>query len=1673
MEGQRADFGKITEDERLTADEMDSKRSQAMAYEYLCHLEEAKQWMEYCISEEIPPSTELEESLRHGVTLAKLAHYFAPDKVPAKKIYDKDLKRFEQKGLHFKHTDNINAWFRAMEHVGLPKIFYPETTDIYDRKNMPRTIYCLHALSLYLFKLGKAPQMKDLYGIAEFTEEQLTIMQTELEKYGIHMPQFNKIGGILANEMSVDEAALHAAVIAINEALESGDVEETCSKLLNPQAMLEHVNRKNAQQYQKCLFAHKRSKQDAARAKAKDKEDVKDADRDMYEELLTHAELQGNLNNVNLDIQLTCLDKILQNEDCDTTILQLLKDMNIKNVEDQNETWYKHQLIQHLDAKKSNQQNEDTKEKSKRLDKEEVQNSVVVANEIAYKHRYRKSAVASINKLLGGNHADERGEKLMKHLQDSTAGFGTVYSKLPKIHYEELNKLKENKVEELTHEEISKQLPQLNKLAELNELLQLEDIDSLWKALKHPDVGLNNLDERNRGRICESLIETKKQQEKNKYLTKDNLQNKIDQVNFEIAEEVARLEAVNSVNSALETDDIAKLLEALQNPALKLQNVDADNITHYSRLLHKNKSAKSDDGKASLWIDDIQSCVNVGNQQTRAALKQAAAVYAVNTAIDSDDWETCYEMLKHADLAITGLTIECASTYHEGLQMEKQNKVEEGGVETTWVSHKTKEGDAYYFNVDTLDGNWNMPENFSPTSCMLSKENIQEQIKFVSAAYDRCQFFTDNEYHIVKLQSFARMIIAKRKYKERKNFMDNQLPAIICIQSAFRGYVQRKKYQKRLDYLRSNVNAIIMIQKYVRMWKLRKAFQDRMRYLQKQNKYIVKLQAWFRSNKARHDYKTLIGVGNPPLPVVQRFIHLLDQRARDFAEELELQELKKSVIQRIKSNNEHEKALNTMDIKIGLLVKNRISLQDVINHSASLRKRTAKDMAAGDSGMAATGLKALNRANRARLEAYQHLFYMLQTNPTYLGKLIFKIESNRGTNFIQQVIFGIYNYASNHREEYLLLKLFRTALQEEIESKVDQVKEIATGNPLVIKMVVSFNRGAKGNSCLRQILAPQVLEILKQKTPIIPHPGEIYKAWISQTETETGEPSTLPYEATIQEALKHEEVRIRMDAGVKQLQHFSEGLMNSILSSADKIPYGLRYIAKCLRNLLSKKFPDTEEDEVQKMVGNLIYYRFINPAITAPDAFDIIDVGAGGSSLNNDQRKYLAFISKVVNFSASGKTFQGEMDYMNDLNDYMTKAYKRFKQFFKSVCDVPEPEEKFNMDEFSDAVLLSKPVIFISLKEVIDTHRLLLEHEDEIAPEAGDPLHDMLAELGDVPDQSTLLGTDSRSFSRESRRDKNSNASSEGSDQQDEEALKAEISLTLSSRIQVEENDNEQDIKNLLLRTKRMVIDIIRTQGDENLELVLNTPATDEQEDQHIANINKMQENQKCSGGGDATEEGLLKTRSLLNENKLPLEDMKKRVARNLEKLVAAKIVSKEDNYQAIVNMIARDIRNQRRYRQRRKQELTKLKQNEERLKQKSKSLEEQSEYFNQYIKSCLASLTAKSKQQKKKKKKKAQVCKYTAAELNRKKILLEVEGLEINKFREVLFEIAQSDEDHGKFFVAAKFFGVSMEKVTLVFQDLLQLQYEGVNHMKMFDGRAKINVNLLIFLLNKKFYGK
>ncbi|PIK59239.1 putative ras GTPase-activating-like protein IQGAP2 [Apostichopus japonicus] len=191
-------------------------------------------------------------------------------------------------------------------------------------------------------------------------------------------------------------------------------------------------------------------------------------------------------------------------------------------------------------------------------------------------------------------------------------------------------------------------------------------------------------------------------------------------------------------------------------------------------------------------------------------------------------------------------------------------------------------------------------------------------------------------------------------------------------------------------------------------------------------------------------------------------------------------------------------------------------------------------------------------------------------------------------------------------------------------------------------------------------------------------------------------------------------------------------------------------------------------------------------------------------------------------------------------------------------------------------------------------------------------------------------------------------------------------------------------------------------------------------------------------------------------------------------------MVSSKDGYQAIVNAIAQDIKNQRRYRQngsrhmKMKKTLNDWRPNPNSTENRQTTTARTSRpVWRIWLPIKLAvGATESVRHSKAKESKGKNGVKYNAAKLHEKGVILEIEGLKSpSDFKNVMFEINPSDKA-GVFIVAAKFLGVRMDSVDLVFQDLLQLQYEGIAVTTMF-GRAKINVNLLIYLLNKKFYGK
>lgn len=97
---------------------------------------------------------------------------------------------------------------------------------------------------------------------------------------------------------------------------------------------------------------------------------------------------------------------------------------------------------------------------------------------------------------------------------------------------------------------------------------------------------------------------------------------------------------------------------------------------------------------------------------------------------------------------------------------------------------------------------------------------------------------------------------------------------------------------------------------------------------------------------------------------------------------------------------------------------------------------------------------------------------------------------------------------------------------------------------------------------------------------------------------------------------------------------------------------------------------------------------------------------------------------------------------------------------------------------------------------------------------------------------------------------------------------------------------------------------------------------------------------------------------------------------------------------------------------------------------------------------------------------------KYSAWKLQEKGVLIDAnQMLSPTEMKNAIFEISPT-EHSGIFTVRCKFMGVELEKLEISIQELLELQYEGRSCMDMF-GKARINVNLLLHLLNRKFYGK
>ncbi|KNC77497.1 hypothetical protein SARC_10040 [Sphaeroforma arctica JP610] len=183
-----------------------------------------------------------------------------------------------------------------MKNVNVPNLYMPETSDVYNQRNMPKVISCIFALSHILYQNGMAPKIQNLVGKVEFSDDDISAIQTALVRYGVKLPQFSTVGGQLAKELSSDLAGMHAAILAINQTVDKQVTADTLDALKITKAHIDHVQECYGQAYQEMLWRARTAKRHKSSEAMSASQNI-----DVYLTNLTQCEIQHVIDDVNHD----------------------------------------------------------------------------------------------------------------------------------------------------------------------------------------------------------------------------------------------------------------------------------------------------------------------------------------------------------------------------------------------------------------------------------------------------------------------------------------------------------------------------------------------------------------------------------------------------------------------------------------------------------------------------------------------------------------------------------------------------------------------------------------------------------------------------------------------------------------------------------------------------------------------------------------------------------------------------------------------------------------------------------------------------------------------------------------------------------------------------------------------------------------------------------------------------------------------------------------------------------------------------------------------------------------------------------------------------------------------------------------------------------------------------
>ncbi|KAH2547248.1 hypothetical protein KXW97_000328 [Aspergillus fumigatus] len=1462
---------------------MDKQRQFLQAYEYLCHIGEAKEWIEEVIQKQIPPIVQLEEALRDGVTLAEVVQAMYPNRT---------FRIFRHPKLQYRHSDNIALFFRFLDEVELPELFRFELIDLYEKKNIPKVIHCVHALSWLLFKKGLVDfRMGNLVGQLEFEHHELEQTQKGLDKSGVSMPSFS---GMAANFGAEPEPEPEP---------EPETEEERIEREL-------HENETSIAEFQA---------------------QIKGA--------MLRLKL-GNVMNELWDFEPFLID--LQSRlrgDWARQVIQYR--LNMRSFAVNLQAACRGFIV------RSRQQGDREWCRAQELDVLRLQALIRGAK-----------ARTQVQYLRRQSRKEESGIK-----QFQAAIRGALQRKTVYAVYEDTRAIE----------------PQVIVLqAAVRGALCRRTISEQHEETQCAEDGITQLQSLIRGAHFRRQLSAQQDDIKN---TGNNVQ---------------QLQA--AIRGTLTRKAVIQLKSSLAEATPTVISIQAG----VRALATRERYFQLIDGLAKKKNECISLQAFVRGGAVRGHLNSLR------------------QALEEHTLSIIGL---------QSILREKAVRVALDAQRAALVQEER--------SILQLQ---------SAARAVILRRRLEADAEALRA----------QEHIIVDLQALSRAAILRIKVGAVLDELEDCEDEVSQLQAHIRAMIVRVDVGQDLADLAAEEELITDLQSRMRGHIIRSKFEEKRQYYRANMEKVIKAQSIVRGRIQGQAYKSLTTGKNPPVNTVKGFVHLLNDSEFDFDEEIEFERLRKLVVQQVRQNELAEQYISQLDIKIALLVKNKITLDEVVKHQKHFGGHVGSLLSNADiSSKDPFDLKALNKTSRKKLEHYQVLFFLLQTQSQYLAKLFRRLRElntpEKEYERIRHLMMGLFGYSQKRREEYYLIKLLSRSAKEEIES-FDSLHEYLRCNSFWNKLFASYIKSPRDRKFMRDVLGPLIKEnvVENPELDLESDPIQIYRSAINNEELRTGRRSRRPLDLPREEAIRDPETRATFIQNLQDLRDIADQFFTALKELLYRMPFGIRYISQQMYECLLSRFPGEDPGFILQAVGHWVWRNYFQPAMVEPEKFGVIERG-----LTQEQKRNLSEIAKVVAQVASGRLFGAENVYLQPLNSYVADSIQRLGRIWGDMVSVQDAETYFDIDEFNDLYAKTKPTLYIKMSDIFSIHQLVASEINYICPHPDDILREIIRDLGNVKtNENELMSVNS-----------------------------SEINLTLNPKLaQVE--DPEADVKALFMETKRCVLYIIRVQTGANLMEIMVKPPTEEDEERWMTLVrDELTTNtSQRSAYSEAS--------TLVDIASMTYSELKRTALENILQLERTGKIRRDNHYQDLLNAIAIDIRTKHRRRIQRQRELESARLTLGRLNDQAAWLEQQLKTYNDYIEQAMVTLQNKkgkkrflmpfTKQwdhqrelQKSGKVFKFGSYKYSARNLADKGVLVYWKGYSERQWDRV--DLTISSNEVGVFTLDGSSgpMMVPGANAQVPLDDLLQAQFNNMQFMDFFDGHLRVNVNLFLHLIMRKFYNE